>query len=193
MDNDKIKECADRIKAFYETSRRMPTYSEMLKIFRLRSKNAVFKRVAILVKRGLFEKDRSGRLLPDRLHRPARFLGFIQAGFPSPAEEELQDTMNLDEYLISNPAATYLLKVEGDSMIDAGIHPGDLVLIRRDLIPGDGDIVAARVDNEWTLKYFIKNAKGIVLKAANEKYPTIKPERELMVGGVVIANVRKYK
>ena len=117
------------VKRFYALHKRMPSYSEMLKLFRLRSKNAVFKRVRALIKGGFLEKDATGRLLPGRLINPVKVLGFITAGFPSPAEEELVDTMSLDEYLISNPQATYLLKVDGDSMIDAGIHPGDLILI----------------------------------------------------------------
>ncbi len=120
-------------------------------------------------------------------------LGYIQAGFPSPAEEETVDLISLDEYLISSPESTFVLKVEGDSMIDAGIRPGDLVLVQRNLTPRNGDIVIASVDGEWTLKYFQKIKDKTVLRAANSKYPVIQPRSELMIGGVVIANVRKYK
>jgi repressor LexA len=101
--------------------------------------------------------------------------------------------MSLDEYLISNPQATFLLKVEGDSMIEAGIHPGDLVLIQKGLTPKNEDIVVACVDGEWTLKYFAKHKGKITLRAANKKYPPIEPKQELVIAGVVIANVRKYK
>src|SRR5437867_12859489 len=75
----------------------------------------------------------------------------VTAGFPSPAEEELADTMTLDEYLITNKEATYILKVNGESMIDAGILPGDLLLVKRGIDPRDGDIVIAQVDREWTM------------------------------------------
>jgi len=78
-------------------------------------------------------------------------LGTVIAGFPSPAEEELADTMTLDEYLITNKEATYILKVNGESMIDAGILPGDLLLVKRGIDPRDGDIVIAQVDREWTM------------------------------------------
>ena len=81
-------------------------------------------------------------------------LGTVAAGFPSPADEELTDTMSLDEYLISNKEATYILKVNGNSMIDAGILPGDMLLVERGVQPRDGDIVIAQVDREWTMKYF---------------------------------------
>lgn len=193
MDRDRLKEYAEKINNFYSRRKRMPSYSEMLKIFSLRSKNAVYKRVSGLISEGLFSKDRLGRLLPSKLQKPVRLLGFIQAGFPNPAEEEMTDLISLDEYLISNPQATFLLKVEGDSMIDAGIRPGDLVLVQRNLSPKNGDIVIASVDGEWTLKYFEKNKDRVVLRAANKEYPLIEPRSELTVSGVVIANVRKYK
>ena len=171
----------------------MPSYSEMLKLFRLKSKNAIYKRVLYLVRAGYLNKDSSGRLTPGRLLKPARILGLVTAGFPSPAEEELTDTMSLDEYLISNPQATYLLNVDGDSMIDAGIHPGDLVLVQKNLTPKTGDIVVAQVDGDWTLKYFEKRGAVVSLRAANKKYPLIIPKQELVIAGVVIANVRKYR
>lgn len=181
------------IDAFYVRQRRMPSYSELLQVFGLRSKNAVFKRIARLIEAGLLQKDREGRLLPPMIKKPVSILGSIQAGFPSPAEEELQDIMSLDDYLISNPQATFLLRVEGDSMIDAGVHPGDLVLVQRNLTPRNGDIVIAHVDNEWTLKFFEKRQGKVILRAANEKYPPIAPRQELLIAGIVIANVRKYK
>ncbi|MDD5422351.1 MAG: transcriptional repressor LexA [Candidatus Omnitrophota bacterium] len=184
---------AHKINNFYMKNRRMPSYSEMQSIFGFASKNAVFKRVQALMKNGFIDKDAKGRLIPRSLVKPARLLGTVAAGFPSPAEEELADTMSLDEYLISNPQATYLLKVDGDSMIDAGVHPGDLVLVQRNLTPKTGDIVVAHVDNEWTLKYFEKKGGRVVLKAANKKYPVITPKQELTIAGVVIANVRKYR
>lgn len=188
-----MKEYAQEINVFYRNNRRMPSYSEMLKLFHFKSKNAVFKKVHSLIKKGFLEKDSKGRIVPKKLFKPVNVLGVVTAGFPSPAEEELIDTMSLDEYLISNPEATYLLKVDGDSMIEAGIHPGDLVLVQKNLIPKTGDIVVAQVDGEWTLKYFEKKGKNIALKSANQKYPAIIPKQELIIAGVVIANVRKYK
>lgn len=188
-----IKDWSQRLRAFHMESKRMPTYSEMQAIFGLKSKNSVFKRVLALSRAGCVSKDAKGRLLPGALMAPARILGSVAAGFPSPAEEELVDTLSLDEYLISNPQATYLLKVDGDSMIDAGIRPGDLVLVQRALAPRDGDIVIAQVDGEWTMKYFERKGRRVALRAANSRYPAIVPSRELVIAGVVIANVRKYR
>jgi len=193
MDKGKLKQCIKRVNEFYLNSKRMPSYSEMLRLFGLKSKNAVFKIISQLVDAGLLQKDRKGKILPAKLQKPVRLLGFIQAGFPSPAEEETLDLMSLDEYLISNPQATFLLKVDGDSMIEAGIRPGDLVLIQKGLTPKNEDIVVACVDGEWTLKYFEKHKGKITLRAANKQYPPIEPKQELVIAGVVIANVRKYK
>ncbi|MEI8176809.1 MAG: transcriptional repressor LexA [Candidatus Omnitrophota bacterium] len=183
---------AEKVRLFYLKHRRMPSYSEMQELFGFRSKNAVFKKVLSLTKRGFIDKDERGRILPRSLLRPVRVAGTIAAGFPSPAEEELSETMSLDEYLIPNPQATYLLKVDGDSMIDAGIHPGDLVLVQRGRTPRTGDIVVAQIDNEWTLKYLEKKDGRVFLRAANKRYPDIIPADELVITGVVVANVRKY-
>jgi SOS regulatory protein LexA len=193
MERSDLNAYGREISGFHCKNKRMPSYSEMLRLFRLKSKNAVYKRVLYLVRAGYLNKDQAGRLTPGRLLKPARILGLVAAGFPSPAEEELADTMSLDEYLISNPQATYLLNVDGDSMIDAGIHPGDLVLVQKNLTPKNGDIVVAQVDGDWTLKYFEKKGTAVSLRAANKKYPLITPKRELVIAGVIIANVRKYR
>ena len=119
-------------------------------------------------------------------------LGTIEAGWPSAAEEELVDTMSLDEYLIRNKEATYMLRVKGDSMIDAGILPDDLVLVERGKTAKDGDIVIAQIDREWTMKYFRKKGSKIWLEAANEKYKPIFPDEELTIAAVVVALIRRY-
>ncbi len=188
-----MRQYAQRLNEHYLRAKRMPSYAEMLSLFGLKSKNAVYKRIAQLLRSGLIEKDRKGKLLPIHVQQPARLLGLIRAGFPSPAEEETVDLMSLDEYLISNPQATYLLKVDGDSMIDAGIMPGDLVLVQKGLTPRNGDVVVACVDHEWTLKFFEKHGSGVRLRAANKKYPVIQPRQELIIAGVVIGAIRKYK
>ena len=86
-----------------------------------------------------------------------------------------------------------MLKVSGDSMMDAGIHPGDMVIVYRGKTPKNGDIVVAEVDHEWTLKYFHKNGKSVILKAANRAYAPITPKEELRVAGVVTSVIRKYQ
>ena len=121
------------------------------------------------------------------------FIGTIQAGWPSPAEEETVDLMRLDEWLIRNRDATYLIKVHGPSMNGAGIMPGDAVLVDRSLTAVDGDIVIAEIDGAFTMKYLRKKGDRVWLEAANPKFPPIYPKQELVITAVVIANLRKYK
>ena len=141
---------------------------------------------------GLFNRQPGGRLVASRTDAPIHILGVVEAGWPSPAEEELLDTMSLDEYLAPNKDASYLLRVKGDSMMDAGIHPGDMVIVERTSQPRDGDIVIAEIDGEWTIKFLRKQGSRIWLEAASPNYDPIVPQRELKIVAVVRAVVRKY-
>ncbi len=170
----------------------MPSYSEIAKLTSVKSKNAVFKMIERLNTLGLISKDETGRLIPGENFNGVRLLGYVEAGFPSPAEEELSDTMTMDEYLIKNKEATFMLKVKGDSMIEAGIMPGDMVLVERGASAKDGDIVIAEIDHGWTMKYLkIRNGTSILVPA-NAKYLPIIPKESLNIEAVVKAVIRKY-
>ena len=138
------------------------------------------------------EGGKSGNAAPAAGPRGYRVLGLVEAGFPSPAEEEMRDTLSLDEFLVGNPDASFLLKVSGDSMTGAGILPGDLVIVDRGQTAKNGDIVIAEVDGEWTMKFLKKSGEAVYLVPANPKYKPIRPQRELRITGVVTAVVRKY-
>ena len=193
MAENKLKSRVRDIAKFYKGSGRMPSFSEIGEITGLQSKNAVSKLVDRLVELKVLDKDEKGRLLPASLASPLRLLGTVEAGFPSPAEEELVDTLSLDDLLIQNREATFLLKVSGDSMSGAGILPGDMVIVDKGQPPKSGDIVIAQVDGQWTMKYLRKRGGSVLLLPANPKYKPIKPENELTIAGVVTAVVRKYK
>ena len=181
------------INRFYRRNSRMPSYSEIGEMLGLRSKNAVFKLVNTLEKAKALRRDEKRRLLPGTIKNTTRLLGTVEAGWPSPAEEELADTLSLDEFLIENPAATFMLKVSGDSMYGAGILPGDMVLVDKGATPKSGDIVIAEVDGEWTMKHLKKKGDSVSLLPANPNYKPIKPKKELRIAGVVTAVIRKYK
>ncbi len=187
-----IEQQKNKIISFYKKQRRMPSYKEIMDILGFKSKNSVFKLVNKLIACDFLEKDKKGKLIPKNLYGNLRVLGVVEAGFPSPAEEELADTMTLDEYLISNKESTYMLKVSGDSMKDAGIMNGDMVLADRGITASDGDIVIAEVDNQWTMKYLRKNGNSIYLEPANKKFSRIYPTEELKIAAVVKAVIRKY-
>ena len=168
-----IDKAKQKIISFYEKHKRMPSYSEITGLLKFKSKNSAFKLVKKLIKEDFLSKDNSGKIIPNKIFRQIKVLGTVQAGFPSPGEEELVDTISLDEYLIENKEATFMLKVSGDSMIDAGIFEGDLVLADRSATPRNNDIVIAEIDNEWTMKYLVKQGQKIYLKPGNKKYPTL--------------------
>ena len=181
------------ISHFYHQRGRMPSFSEIGEMAGLRSKNAVYKLVNRLEQLKVLGRDAKGRLIPGSIAAPLKILGTVEAGFPSPAEEELVDTLSLDDLLIQNREATFLLKVSGDSMSGAGILPGDMVLIDKGQAPKSGDIVIAEVDGEWTMKYLKKRGESVALIPANPKYSPIRPKNELKIAGVVTAVVRKYR
>ena len=181
------------ISRFYNENGRMPSFSEIGEMAGLRSKNAVSKLINKLEQLKVLERDKKGRLIPVSIASSVRVLGTVEAGFPSPAEEELVDTLSLDELLIQNREATFLLKVSGDSMSGAGILPGDMVIVDKGQVPKSGDIVIAEVDGQWTMKYLRKRGSAVTLIPANPKYKPIEPKNELKIAGVVTAVVRKYK
>ncbi len=181
-----------KIRDFYTARRRMPTYAELMKILGYKSKSAVSYAVNKLIDEGVIGKDKTGKLIPKKLHHVLPMLGVVEAGFPSAAEEELLDTLSLDEYLIANKEATFMLSVKGDSMIDAGIMEGDIVLVERGKTPKHGQIVIAEVDGEFTMKYYCSSRGTVWLEPANKKYKPIYPKNDLKVEAIVCAVIRKY-
>ena len=184
-----------KILEFYKKYRRMPSYAEIMKLFKYKSKNAAFRLINKMVEARIIEKDMSGRIIPKKnffcviplVTQP------VEAGWPSPAEEELIDTISLDEFLIHNKEATVVAPVKGDSMIEAGIVDGDMVLVERDRIAKDGDIIIAEIDREYTMKYLRKRNGRPYLEPANKKYKPIYPteDQEFKIVGVVISVIRK--
>lgn len=116
----------------------------------------------------------------------------IPAGFPSPAEDHAVKRLDMNDILIKSPASTFLMRVRGDSMIEAGISDGDLVLVDRSIRPTSGHVVVAVVDGEFTVKTLWKRADRVRLKAANPTYPDIIPRdgQTLEVWGVVTFSIR---
>lgn len=112
----------------------------------------------------------------------------VQAGFPSPAES-YKETIDFNELLVDNEPATFVLRVSGQSMIDAGLSEDDLIVVDRSRSPKNGDIVVMQIDNDYTVKRFVRTASGFYLKAENSsgQYPDIYPQegQEWQLFGVV--------
>jgi SOS regulatory protein LexA len=181
-----------RLKYFYIRNKRLPTYGEMCKLLGYQSKGAVRYVVQKLIAEGVLEKDKQGVLVPKNL-LSLPLLGVIKAGYPIPAEVQEDKYLNLHLLFDTMSSASYALTVSGDSMSDAGIYEGDIVIIDKKREPTNGDIVAACVDNEWTVKYFQKQDGRVSLLPANKQYPEISPQQSLEIGGVVIHVIRSYR
>lgn len=178
------------VKNFYAKHKRLPSYSEMLTLFGFASKNAVFRIVNKWATEGLVKKE-NGKLAPTSQFFALPLLGIIKAGFPIMAEEN-KTYLTIDEYLIENPQHTFLLKVNGDSMIEVGIFEDDIVIVEKREDAHSGDIVLAEIDREWTLKILRKDRQRTYLEAANPNYPALYPKHQLKIYGVVKGVVRKF-
>ena len=116
----------------------------------------------------------------------------VKAGFPSPATDYVQNRIDLNTLLIHSPTTTYLVEVEGDSMIDMGIYPNDILIVDRSLSARNKDIVIALVDDGFTAKQLILG-EHIILRAYNENYADIVVKGSLELFGVVVSSVRRFK
>lgn len=119
----------------------------------------------------------------------------VHAGFPSPADDFIEDMIDLNQVLIQNPAATFLWRVVGDCMVDVKIFPGDVVVVDRSLTPKHRSIVLAIIDSEPTLKRLNRRGGVMALHNENSKLPayTIAEGTEVSVWGVVTATIRDLK
>lgn len=121
----------------------------------------------------------------------------ISAGFPSPADDNIDKHLDLNEYLIAHPAATYFVRVEGDSMIEAGIQSGDILIVDWSLEPKSGDIVIAMINGEFVVKTFHcqPNGKKRFLLAGNPKYKPIEltDSMDVEIRGVVTSGLHIFR
>ena len=130
---------------------------------------------------------------PDTGYTPL-FLARVPAGFPSPADDYIEEGLDLNTYLIRRPASTFMFQVVGDSMTGAGIIEGDKVVVDRSITPKNGHIVVAVMGGDYTLKRLFKTRTCIELHAANPKYSPIafNESSDLQIWGVVVGAVRRY-
>lgn len=176
-----------------------PSLADLAVAFGVSSKNAVAKVVNVLERERQLQKDPKGRIKILEMQSKTSYapmvlplFGPISAGFAAPVEEQAEETVTLENYLVRDKSSTFLLRVKGDSMINAGIHEGDLVVVERGREPKTGDIVVAVLDSEFTLKRLKREQGKYYLQAENPKYPDMHALETLEVAGVVKGVVRKY-
>ena len=180
------------LRKYFRKHKSLPNFDQIRDLLGFRSKGSVSYLFRRLVEAGYFKKERYS-FVPQESFFTQKVYESVKAGFPSPWDEENAHNIDLDTYLIPRPESTIMIKVSWDSMIEAGINTGDIVIVERGMNPKVDDIVVAEIDHEFTLKYLKKDSKGSYLHAGNSKYPDFHPREELKIFGVVIGVVRKYK
>ena len=118
----------------------------------------------------------------------------IKAGFPNPAQDYIDMAIDLNKELIKHPASTFYGRVEGDSMKDAGLHEGDILVIDKSIRPSDGDMAVCFIDGEFTVKFIKLEKDFILLVPANDKYEPIKvtAENDFLIWGIVTFSIQNH-
>jgi SOS-response transcriptional repressor LexA len=182
-----------RLQDYYARWRSLPAYGPLRDVLGLASRDGVSQVLRRLRAAGFLERSPAGRWTPTAqfFDRPLADAA-VPAGAPLAAADG-GETCSLDAYLVQHPSRTVLLPVTGDSMIEAGIRPGDRVVVERDVSARPGDVVVAVIDGELTLKTLAVEGGEAVLIPANPAYPVLRPGDRLAIFGVVVGLVRSYR
>jgi repressor LexA len=180
-----------------------PTIREMKEKFGVSSDNSILKLLNALQRKGYIKKGdtpRSIKMLASIREKmdiaaaviSVPLVGTIPAGGPVAAEENVLETYEIGKGLMPSSSGAFLLRVTGNSMIDAGIYESDMVMVAPNQPVRSGDVVVALVDGESTVKTYIKEGAKVYLQAENPEYENIYPTGELQIQGVVTGLIRNY-
>ena len=192
--NPKDAEYLAKLQDYYADWKSIPSYAKLCEVFGITSKSWVKAILDRLSTAGFIERTPDGVWVPTRqfFSRPLAESS-VQAGMPVSVTATQGEFFVIDEMLIDKPSKTTLIPVKGDSMIEAGIHSGDVAVVEKRLSANVGDIVVAIVDNEFTLKTLDKEHGKFILRPANPAYPVIRPQGSLEIFGVLVGLIRKYR
>lgn len=182
------------LRTYWKRHQAFPSMAKLCEVVGLASTSSVFALVGRLVDAGFLERV-EGRIAPTKRFFARPILGSVRAGQPEPESPEAPDAvLTIDDYLIDDPNRTVLCRVRGDSMKDAGLLDGDLVVVERNAPTSPGDIVVAVVDGEMTVKTLRRTRGGSwFLEAANPAYEPIHPAGSLEIVGVVTGSFRRHR
>ena len=185
-------EYLDRLRDYYAQNRVFPSYAAIGRLIGLKSTSSVSAFLKRLNTQGYVETT-ARRLKPGaRFFERPLMQSRVAAGSPSMAYDGPADGLAIDAHLVRRPSRTFLITVKGDSMIDAGLMPGDTVVVEKANTANEGAIVVALVDGAYTVKRLARENRRYVLKPENKSYPVLRPT-ELEIAGVVVGSFRKYK
>ncbi|MEO7623086.1 MAG: S24 family peptidase [Gallionella sp.] len=192
--NARDAEYLAKLQDYYADWKSIPSYAKLCEVFGIASKSWVKAILTRLNTVGFIERTPDGAWIPTRqfFTRPLAESS-VQAGMPMPVTATQGDYFIIDEMLIDTPSETILIPVKGDSMVEAGIHDGDVAVVEKRNLANIGDIVVAIVDNEFTLKTLDKERGKYILRPANAAYAVIRPQGSLEIFGVLIGLIRKYR
>jgi len=184
----------EKLQDYYAEHKVIPSYSVLASLWGISAKSWVSECVRRFEEAGYLDWT------PDRQLKPgARFFERrladqpVQAGLPNPAVADGYDLITIDDHLIRVPSKTCLVSLKGESMIDAGILDGDLLVVEQQPNANVGDVVVAIVDNEFTVKYLARERNEFVLKPANKAFPVIRPRGRLEIFVVMAGLVRRTR
>ncbi len=181
------------LQRYYAQHRVLPSYARLMEILGYASKSAVKKVLERMEAAGILKRTPDGDWAPtERFFERVVANEPVPAGIPVTTLDDGVEQMTIDRYLIQEPGQTVLIRVKGDSMINAGIHSGDIAVVERRQDAQVGEQVVAVVDDQFTLKTLGRDSKGYFLLPANPEYPLIRPNGKLEIFGVVVGLVRRY-
>jgi SOS regulatory protein LexA len=184
----------DKLRDYFAQNHTLPSFSAIASLLGLKSTSSVSALAARLKLQGFLDAGPDKRLTPGKRFFEREILDSVRAGLPEAANESSSDILTIDDFLIRSPSRTVLLRVKGDSMIDAGLMEGDTMIVEKGAPARSGDIVVAIVDNEFTVKYLDVDSKTkeFYLRPGNKAYPNIRPQTSLELFGKVVGQFRKY-
>ena len=183
----------DRLRDYYAENRRIPSMQRIAELMQFASKTASRKLLERLAAAGFVQRapDDDAWIPAGRFFERPLAGGTVYAGYPDLIEGVGADPFLIDDYLVRNPSRTVMIPVRGDSMLEAGIHDGDIVAVERTTEVRPGDFVIAVVDNEFTLKELAVENGQNVLRPHNHAYSVIRPAGRLEISGVMVGLVRR--
>ena len=180
------------LRRYYAKHQTLPSYATIGRLVGLSSKASVAEMVGRLKEAGFISSTPDRRLRPGARFFERAISGSVRAGLPEAAIEIPGDDIGIDAYLVRDPANTVLVRVRGDSMINAAILDGDIAIVERRSNADQGQIVVARLQDEITLKRLIYRNARPVLRAENSAYRAIYPAADAEILGVVVGIVRRF-
>lgn len=193
-DSQRDRNYLDRLRDYYAENRRIPSLQRIAELMGFASKTAAKRLLERLAQAGFVEHapDDDAWVPASRFFERHLAESAVRAGAPDMIEGAQGQLFLVDQYLVRQPSRTVMVPVRGDSMIDAGIHDGDIVVVERARAAQAGDFVIAIVDDEFTLKELGLERGRFILKPHNPAYPVIRPQGHLEIYGVVTGLVRRF-